>query len=190
MRAPARLLALCILTWWVDVAAAQSSPAQRRVSATVGLSRGSGALTCTFCTRDGQGGVAGMLSVETSLRPAIRLAFEADWWLNSADGASRSVLAAAPVVHLYTSRSSPLFFKVGLGVGRFTASSAEEELHTTALSAVLGVGYEFRLSNRAAVIPYISYVNGTGGTIRLNGARVTPYGGLSLTQYGLAYSKR
>ena len=75
-------------------------------------------------------------------------------------------------------------------MGRFSASSDEEELRTTAISGVLGVGYEFRLSNRNVLVPYVSWLSGSGGDMRLNGALVTPFGGLSLLQYGLALSKR
>ena len=95
-----------------------------------------------------------------------------------------------PVFHFHVAPASPRFLKAGLGVGRVTASSDEEELRTTALSGVVGVGYEFRLSNRSALVPYLSWVSGTGGDMRLNGALVTPRGGLSLIQYGIAFSKR
>jgi hypothetical protein len=170
--------------------APRQQPMPRRTSYTLGLSKGAGALTCTFCSREGKGGIAGMVGVETPFRRAIKLGFEADWWLHSGGGSSRSVLAAMPVFHMYPSPASRMFFKAGLGVGRFTASSEEEELRATALSGVVGVGYEFRLANRTALVPYLSWVRGTGGDMRLNGALVTPYGGLSLLQYGVALSKR
>jgi hypothetical protein len=171
-------------------AAAQPQPASRRTSYTLGISKGAGALTCTFCNDEGKDGIAGMVGIETPFRRAIKLGFEADWWLHSGGGSSRSVFAAMPVFHLYLSPASRAFFKAGLGIGRFTASSDEEELRATALSGVVGVGYEFRLANRSALVPYLSWVRGTGGDMRLNGALVTPYGGLSLLQYGVALSKR
>ena len=190
MRLATVVLSACALISTASRAEAQQPAASRRTSFTIGLSKGAGALTCTFCSDEGKGGIAGMIGIETPFRRAIKLGFEADWWMHSGGGARRSVLAAMPVFHLYLSPSSPLVFKAGLGVGRFTASSDEEELRTTALSGVVGVGYEFRLSNRNALVPYVSLVSGTGGDMRLNGARVTPYGGLSLLQYGLALSKR
>ena len=131
-----------------------------------------------------------MFSIETPLRRTMRLGLEADWWMHSGGGSTRSVLAAIPVIHFYKSVNSPLFFKAGLGIGRFSASSDEEELRTTALSGVVGAGYEFRLSNRNVLMPYVSWVSGAGGDMRLNGALVTPQGGLSLLQFGLAFSKR
>lgn len=181
---------LCALIVAAHASAAQHATTARRVSATIGLSKGAGALTCTFCSSEGKGGLAGMLSVETTVRPAMKLGLESDWWMHSGGGATRSVVAVAPVIHLYLSRSSPMFFKVGLGFGRFAITSEEEELYTTALSGVFGAAYEFRLANRNALIPYVSWVSGAGGTMRLNGALVTPYGGLSLLQYGIAFSKR
>jgi hypothetical protein len=181
--------ALAFLTV-TNTASAQASTASNRVSYTVGISKGSGALTCHFCTNEGKGGVAGMVGMETTWRPGIRIGLEADWWMHSGGGSSRSVLAAAPVTHLYLNRNSPFFFKVGMGIARFTASSDEEELRTTALAGIVGVGYEFRLSRRNVLVPYVSFVSGTGGTMRLNGAQVTPLGGVSLIQYGFALSRR
>jgi hypothetical protein len=174
----------------VDIAAAQTSSPTKRMSYTIGISKGSGALTCPFCTNDGKGGIAGMVGMETTWRPGIRLGLEADWWMHSGGGSSRSVLAAAPVTHLYLNRNSPIFLKVGVGIARFTASSDEEELRTTAMSAVIGAGYEFRLSGRNVLIPYVSFISGSGGTMRLNGSQVTPLGGVSLLQYGFALSRR
>ena len=191
MRIAIAVVSACALLALSSQADAQRQPSPR-TSYTLGLSKGSGALTCTFCSGESKGGVAGMLGIETPFRGgrAIRIGIEADWWMHSGGGASRSVLAAIPVFHFHTSPSSPMFLKVGLGVGRFAISSDEEELRTTALSGVIGVGYEFRLANRNALIPYVSWVSGTGGDMRLNGTLVTPHGGLSLLQYGLAISKR
>ena len=190
MRFATVVLSACALITSAAIAEAQQPAAGRRTSFTIGVSKGAGALTCNFCSSEGKGGIAGMISIEAPFRRSMRWGFEADWWMHSGRGARRSVLAAMPVFHMYVSPSSPLFVKAGLGIGRFTASSEEEELRTTALSGVVGVGYEFRLSNRNALVPYVSWVSGSGGDMRLNGARVTPYGGLSLMQYGLAFSKR
>jgi hypothetical protein len=190
MRFATVVVSACALFTFAGLAEAQQPASSRRTSFTLGLSKGSGALTCAFCSGEGKGGIAGMLSIETPFRRTMRAGIEADWWMHSGGGSSRSVFAAIPVVHFYKSAGSPLFFKVGLGLGRYTASSDEEELRTTALSGVIGAGWEFRLSNRNVLIPYASWVSGAGGDMRLNGALVTPQGGLSLLQFGLAFSKR
>jgi hypothetical protein len=190
MRIATVVLSACALITTASLTEAQRPAANQRTSFTIGVSKGAGALTCTFCSDEGKGGLAGMIGIDTPFRRQIRIGLEADWWMHSGGGSSRSVLAAMPVFQFYVAPSSPLFLKAGLGVGRFTASSDEEELRTTALSGVIGAGYEFRLSSRGALVPYLSWVSGTGGDMRLNGARVTPYGGLSLFQYGLAFSKR
>lgn len=184
------LFTVAVALFASESAAQQSPGGSRRVSTTIGLSKGAGALTCPFCTNEGKGGIAGMVGIETTWRPGIRVGLEADWWMHSGSGSSRSVLAAAPVAHLYTSRTSKLFIKLGVGIARFTASSEEEELRTTAVSGIFGAGYEFRLSGRNMLVPYVSYLSGSGGTMRLNGSQVTPLGGVSLFQYGLALSRR
>jgi hypothetical protein len=192
MRPLAILFASCTLLAAVRDSAAQSAPpaGARRFAYTVGLSKGAGALTCRFCSGEARNGVAGMIGVETRFRPPVRLGIEGDWWIHSSDGSTRTVLAAIPVVIFSRTPSSPVFFKFGLGVGRFSASSDEEELRTSAIAAVVGAGYEFRMANRNVLVPYVSWVSGGRGTMRLNGAQVTGAGGLSLLQYGLAFSKR
>jgi hypothetical protein len=190
MRSIAIIVASCTLVTFAGTATAQKPAGARRVSATLGLSKGAGALRCSFCTGEGKGGLAGMIGVETGFRRGVSLGVEANWWVHSGGGSTRSLLAVLPVMHFHTAPSSPLFLKTGLGVGRFSASSDEEELHTTAVSGLLGAGYEVRLSNAKVLVPYVSWMYGGAGTMRLNGARVTSLGGLSLFQYGLALSTR
>jgi hypothetical protein len=191
MRQSVVLLTAIVLLVPVRAAAAQRQSAPpSRVYTTLGLSKGAGALTCQFCTGEGKGGFAGFVGIQKTMAAGVHLGGEADWWMHSGGGSTRSVLAVAPVAHLYLSKSSPLFIKIGLGVARFTASSEEEELRTTTVAGVTGAGYEFRLANHFVVIPYLSWMGGRTGTMRLNGAEVTHLGGVSLLQYGVALSKR
>ena len=184
------LTVLSILASARDAAAQRQASPPSRVYTTVGLSKGAGALTCQFCTGEGKGGVAGFVGIQKTMAVGVHLGAEADWWMHSGGGSTRSVVAIAPVAHLYLTKSSPVFIKLGVGIARFTASSDEEELRTTTIAGVTGAGYEFRLANHFVVIPYLSWVGGQTGTMRLNGAEVTNLGGVSLLQYGVALSKR
>lgn len=188
------LAALLLLVVSARDSAAQvrrtSAPEGRRVSATFGLSSGAAALTCQFCSGEMKGSFAGMLGVETALRPAVRLGLELQWWRYSGGGATRSVIAGAPVVHFHPFRSRRLFVKTGLGLARFSATSSEEELHTGVIAAVVGAGYDFRLTPRYVLVPYVSWLTGGSGTMRLNGEAVTPRSGVSLLQYGFAIALR
>ena len=183
------IASFALVTFGSEGAAQQKAKAQR-VSTTIGISKGAGALTCPFCTNEGKGGLAGLIGVEKTMRPGLRIGLEADWWVHSGGGASRSVLAAVPVAHLFPKPDGAFFLKLGVGIARYAASSDDEELRTTAVSGVLGLGHEIRLSSNNVLIPYMSYLSGHGGTMRLNGAQVTPLGGVSLFQYGLALSRR
>jgi hypothetical protein len=173
-----------------EAAAQRRAPPPSRVYTTFGLSKGAGALTCQFCTGEGKGGLAGFVGVQKTMAAGLHLGAEADWWMHSGGGATRSVFAIAPIAHLYLTKSSPVFIKLGVGIARFTASSDEEELRTTTIAGFTGAGYEFRLANHFVVIPYLSWMGGQTGTMRLNGAEVTNLGGVSLLQYGVALSKR
>src|SRR5262245_48449355 len=124
-----------------DAAAQRQAPPPSRVYTTLGLSKAAGALTCPFCTGEGKGGAAGFVAIQKTMASGLHLGGEADWWMHSGGGSTRSVLAIAPVAHIYLSKSSPVFIKVGLGVARFTASSDEEELRTTTVAGITGAGY-------------------------------------------------
>lgn len=196
MRSHALLIALAALLLAVSArdSAAQgrrgAAPAPRRVSATFGVSGGSAALTCQFCSGEMKGSFAGMLGVETAVRPTVRLGLELQWWRYSGGGATRSVIAGAPVVHFHPFSSRRFFLKTGLGLARFTATSSEEELYTGVIAAIAGAGYDFRLTPRYVLVPYVSWLTGGSGTMRLNGAAVTPRSGVSLLQYGFAIALR
>ncbi|HEX9562592.1 MAG TPA: hypothetical protein VF981_01425 [Gemmatimonadaceae bacterium] len=184
------LTALLLAVTGLAQAQTPRADGRRGVTATIGVGRGSAALTCAFCARTGQRSYAGTLSLERAVRPGIRAGVEIDWWWHTASGVTRSVLAGAPVVRLYPSGSGGFFLKAGVGIGRLMSSSDEEELGVSAVTGVAGAGYELRWSQQYAAVPYVSVVSGRGGTMRLNGARITAQGGLWLLQYGMALSFR
>jgi hypothetical protein len=164
--------------------------APRGMTFTLGIGQGSASLVCGFCAGSGQGSVSGLLGVQRPFRRGARLGVEIDWWVHASGGATRTVLGAVPVVHLLPSAGGPFFIKIGVGVARFMASSDDEELATTAPTGLLGLGYEMRMSSQYALVPYVSWLRGQAGSMRLNGALVTSRGGLSLLQYGLAIASR
>jgi len=164
-------------------------PASRGLTAFVGAGKGSASLVCRFCASDGLGSFAGTLGVTNRFRRGMRLGGELHWWLQASGGVTRAVLGAMPTVQLYPSASGRFFIKAGLGVARFQASSDEEELRTESLVGLLGLGYELRILEHA-VVPYLSWMSGSGGSMRLNGALVTNQGGVALLQYGLALAVR
>jgi hypothetical protein len=168
----------------------QREPAPPDITFSAGLGKGSAALVCGFCAGGGQGSYSGMLGAQRPLRRGTRLGLEIGWWMHASGGATRSVIGAVPVVHLIPSGDGPFFMKVGVGAARFIANSEDEELATTAPAGLLGLGYELRVSSRYAVVPYVTWLRGNGGDMRLNGALVTARGGLSLLQYGLAIAGR
>jgi hypothetical protein len=121
---------------------------------------------------------SGVVSFETPIRPGMLMGLEVPWWRYSGGGGTRTVVAAIPVAHFFPWSPRRAFVKTGLGLARYAASSAQEELHTMAIVFSLGAGVEARLSPKYALIPYLSWIKGGGGTMRLNGERVTPRSGI------------
>lgn len=185
---PAALFAILVLG--PASSRGQAPKTDRGVSTTIGLSKGAGALACPFCSTEGRGGIAGVAGIDAGVRRGVRAGLVMQWWLSGGGGTSRSVMFAAPVAHLYPRPDGPLFLTVGVGYGQYAISSDEEELRSTTLAGIMGVSYAFKLSPRSALVPYLSHVSGAAGSLRLNGARVPTIGGLTLLQYGIAWSRR
>jgi hypothetical protein len=167
-----------------------SAPEPRRIYASFGLGGGSAALTCPFCTNELKPSFSGVVSFETPFRRGMLLGVDIPWWRYSGGGGTRTVVGAIPAVHFFPWSPRRAFLKAGFGLARYAASSAEEELHTMVFAFTLGAGVETRLSARYALIPYLTWVKGGGGTMRLNGEPVTERSGISLLQYGVAVALR
>lgn len=173
------------------VAGAQERPADtRRVLATFGLSSGSAALTCAFCNGDDKGSIAGLVGFETRLRSDVLAGVDVHWYRHTGGGITRSVLGLVPAVHVYPMARRTVFLKAGLGLAQFAVSSEDEELHTNVIAALVGVGVDIRLTPAYVLTPYVTWLRGGGGRMRLNGATVTEHAGLLLRQYGLAVALR
>lgn len=162
----------------------------RRVLATFGLSSGAAALTCAFCQDDDKGSIAGLIGFETRVRPDMLAGVEVHWYRHTGGGITRSVLALVPAAHVYPLARRPVFLKVGIGLARFAVSAEDEELHTAVVAGLIGTGVDFRISPAYVLTPYVTWLSGSGGTMRLNGAPVTSHAGLTLRQYGLAIALR
>jgi hypothetical protein len=169
---------------------ATTAPTTRRFWATLGVSGGEAALTCGFCTGRTQTSFAGMLAVGTTYRRRTLVGLEAQGWRYANDGVTRRVYAAMPVAQFYPVARTTLFFKTGLGLAQFVSSDGEETLKATAVSGMIGGGFEVRLTPNYILVPYLSYVGGAGGTMRLDEDRVTGSAGVSLFQYGVAIALR
>jgi hypothetical protein len=121
------------------------------------------------------------------MRRNIRWGIDLYWWRHRRDGITRSAAAITPAAIFFPFQNRQIFLKAGVGLAQFTASTEEEELRAVPLAGMVGAGYEIPLSQKYSLIPYVSYVSGGGGTMRLNGERVTSDAGMSLRQYGLAF---
>jgi hypothetical protein len=187
------LAAAGLMTVGADALSAQgstASPTNRRFWAAIGVSGGEAALTCGFCTGRTQTSFAGMLAFGTTYRRRSLIGIEAQGWRYANDGVTRRVYAAMPIAQFYPIAKTTLFFKTGLGLAQFVSSDGEAALEATAVSGMLGGGFEVRLTPNYVLVPYLSYLGGAGGTMRLDDERVTRSAGVSLFQYGVSIALR
>jgi hypothetical protein len=174
----------------VSAQSSTATPTPRRFWAAVGVSGGEAALTCQFCTGRTKTSYAGVLSFGTRVRPRMLVGVEAQAWRHANHDVTRRVYAAMPIAQFYPFARVPLHFKTGLGVAQFVSSDGEDVLETTAVSAMVGAGYEIRMTANYVLVPYMSYLGGAGGAMRLNEELVTRSSGVSLFQYGFAIALR
>ena len=167
----------------------QQDAGGRQFWGSVGLSEGRAALTCGFCTERMRSSYAGTLAFGVRVRGRTLLGVELQGWRYANHDATQRVYAAAPVGYLYPWRR-PVYVKAGLGVASFASTDGEDRLSNTSLAGVVGAGFDVRLTPNYVLTPYLSFLNGAGGTMRLNDETVTKASGVRLLQYGVAVALR
>jgi len=156
----------------------------------LGMSVGRAALTCRFCTEEARSSYAGALAFGMRVRGRTRVGLELQGWRYANTQATRRVYAAAPVVQVYPWRQQPVFIKVGFGAASFSSSDGEDRLSNTSFAAIVGGGVEIPVTPNYVLTPYITFLTGAGGSLRLNDDLVTHASGVTLLQYGLAIALR
>ena len=147
-------LALCVLG---SVAVAASAEAQNRpvrdgLWFSGGL--GYGAMGCENCSNY-EGGVSGGLSVGGTISPRFLLGVGTSGWTRSEAGGRLTVGLLDARVRFYPRARGNFFLTGGLGVGSVKASiSGFGSATETGVGAILGLGYDWRVSRNASVTPY------------------------------------
>jgi hypothetical protein len=115
---------------------------------------GYGSLGCDNCGSR-EGGLSGGLSLGGTLSPKWLLGVGTSGWYKDVGGASLTIGSLDARVRFYPSRTGNFFFTGGLGLGTIAVDigglGSDSE---NGASAILGIGYDIRLSPGLSLTPY------------------------------------
>jgi hypothetical protein len=104
--------------------------------------------------------------------PHLRLGAEVMTWINEEADAVESLSSLLFVAQLYPIKTTGLYLKGGLGIGRNAVAFDDGfDVGDTGLAGLLGAGYELRLGRQVFLNPAVDFVGHTyhgraGGTYR------------------------
>jgi hypothetical protein len=136
-------------------AAVEAQTPQTRDGFWFNVGLGYGSLGCQDCDSR-LGGVSGSLALGGTLSDRVLLgAGSNSWYKEDADGATLTASTLSATVRFYPSRTGGFFLLGGLGVGVIEISDPVLETETeTGGSAILGLGYDFRVARNVSLTPY------------------------------------
>lgn len=159
--------------------------------AELGLGPGWGRIACDICDAGRATGIAGHLGFGGQLGGRIRLGAEADVWTSRADGVPERLIGLAAVAHWRSAGVSPLRVKAGVAFLTYRVDDDVDVVTASGIGPVLGLAYEWAVSPRVGLGPYVTLVIGTiGGQVSFNGAQVQDAANLSLLHLGAAVTWR
>jgi hypothetical protein len=136
------------------VASAEAQKAQVRDGFWVSGGLGYGAMGCENCA-DYESGVSGGLSAGGTLSPRWLIGAGTSGWTKSEDGARMTVGLLDARVRFYPRARGNFFLTGGVGIGSVKASiSGLGSATETGVGAILGLGYDWRVSRNASITPY------------------------------------
>ncbi|HWL41051.1 MAG TPA: hypothetical protein VNO75_12525 [Gemmatimonadaceae bacterium] len=145
---------VCLLASVVAVGSAQAQNAQVRDGFWFSGGLGYGVLGCDDCS-EYEGGLSGGLSLGGTISPRFLLGVGTSGWSKSQGGGTLTVGLLDARVRFYPSTKGGFFLTGGLGVGSVSASISGFGSETeTGMGAILGLGYDWRVSRNASVTPY------------------------------------
>jgi hypothetical protein len=117
----------------------------------------------TVCFSDAFMAPMGIVQIGGSPSEQVMIALEVSYWRIAADTTARDYGVGMAVIRYYPLTDSPLFVKLGAGVGRYGEERIEEDGSRWALSGSgfaiqAGAGYEFPLTSGIRFGPALSYV--------------------------------
>jgi len=173
-----------------DLAAQQQRQARDGFWFGAALGSGWARVSCNICQGTNRRGLSGTLRLGGGVSRAVLIGAEvAAWWAtidSGADTVHQSLAAFSAAAFWYPSRRRPLYLKLGIGLVTHRADDGTDVITSTAIGPLLGVGYEWPVSARLLVSPFINVALGiAGGSVKFNGGKIESSPGVSLAQLGL-----
>jgi hypothetical protein len=153
---PRTALALAVITACLagGALAQQSQQPQIRHGFWFSAGLGYGSLGCQNCGGR-EGALSGNLSLGGTLSPKLLLGVSTNGWTKSQSGSTLTVGTLTAAVRFYPSPMGGFFLTGGLGLGTVSAGiSGFGSASQTGVAALLGLGYDIRMSRSISLTPY------------------------------------
>lgn len=153
----------------------------------VGVSYGWVHVACDICKDDRGGAVSLSVALGGTVSRSVVLGGELNGWTTSEESVDEYLGSLSAVAYWYPGRDGALYLKGGIGYVAYRIDDNENALTSSGLGPQIGVGYEFYISRRTSIQPYLSAI-ATLPTANLdfNGNRQADGVSLSLVQFGLS----
>lgn len=152
-----------------------------------GLGPGSAGFDCANCGTDRLSGGSGYFRLGGTLSRSFLLGFELNAWAHSETANDQSMAMASLMAHWYPSRNGALYLKFGIGGMAYMEDDGTDEYSASGPAAVLGVGYEIRVTRNMSITPFLNSMASGNTELRLNDQVVATNADfkLNLVQVGL-----
>lgn len=140
---------------------------------------GYGSLGCQNCSGR-EGGTSGGLAIGGTISQRVLLGASTTGWTKSQNGVTLTAGSLGATIRFYPSETGGFFLRGDLGVGTIDIALAGfGSVSQTATSAVIGLGYDFRIAPMVSLTPYL---NGVGMNWSTGDANYTQIG-LAITTH-------
>jgi hypothetical protein len=153
----------------------------------LGVSYGWVHVACDICNDDRGGALSLSGALGGTVSESVVLGGELNGWTTSEENVDEYLGSLSAVVYWYPSRNGALYLKGGIGYVAYRIDDDENALTSSGLGPQIGVGYEFYITRRTSIQPYLNAI-ATLPTANLDfdGDRQADGVSLSLVQFGLS----
>lgn len=170
------------------MAAQGKTQARQGFGISFGLGSGSAGLSCDLCGDDRENGTSGYLRIGGLVRPNLFVAGESNGWLKSEGGIDTMISFVSAVAQWYPSVAKGWYAKGGLGFSMYSATDGTDDQSATAPAITLGGGYDWRLGTNFSLTPFVNYLYGMEGDVKVNGTSSGVKVGSNVFQLGLGFT--